>query len=471
MQKGSKAMGRQPFVYRPRTVEDAARRKQETSSDTPNVILDGFKVYQSRKGENWIRILPATWEDAHHYGYDVWVHYNIGPDRNAVLCLNRMAKQPCPVCEQRLLAERAGDEDEAKELRPRRRVAVWMIDRQAEQEGPQIWPMPITLDEDIQNISTDKTDGTYYLIDAPDEGYDIMFEKTGQGIGTKYISPQVARKPSSVNPAYLDYINDNPIPNCLLWRPYEDIMNLFGAGGVARGPSGAAPQGGGTAAREAAFGRRPMPGAQAAPAAAGPQPPPRQAPGAPAQQWQNPRPPQQAPGQPPGGYARPGMPPSGPPQSPPPRRPMPAPQQGGYAPPPQQAQQWEQPQQEQYDPDPNGVPWDQNAAPPPNGPADYGFDPANAANEYGEPQQQQEYAQPQQQYAPSPQQQYAQPPQQGGYMPQPPPRQPPQGQLPMRGGAPGGGFQPPRPTGPQGGMQQRSPAEVAAQLRPRMPQR
>lgn len=458
-------MGRQPYVYRPRTAEDVARRKQETNSETPNVFMDQFKVYQSRKGENWIRILPATWEDAHHYGLDLWLHYNIGPDRNAVLCLNRMLKQPCPPCEQRLLAERAGDEDEAKDLRPRRRCCVWIVDRQAEQEGPQLYSMPATLDEEIQTISTDKTDGTYYLVDDPFEGYDVMFEKVGTGINTKYNGVQIARRASGVDPAYIEYIAEYPIPQCLIWRPYEEVMELFGAG--MRSPSSAS----GNAAPQ--FGRRPVPGAGPA-TGPGPMPPPRQGVSGPApQQWQNPGAPPAASGRPPGGFARPGMPPSGPPQSPPPRRPLASPPQTGYAPP--QAQQWQQPapQQEQYDNDPNAPPWT-GEAPPPNGPADYGFDPANSTNEYGEPQQQQydqQYTQPQLPYG-QPQQQYAPPQQQGGYMPQPPPRQPPQGQVPQRGAAGGaGGFQPPRPPGPQTGMQQRSPAEVAAQLRPRMPQR
>lgn len=478
------------FVYRPRTVEDVQQRQQEVGNDSPGVVMSQYKVYVPPKGDNWIRILPATWENSRHWSFDTWVHFAAGPDRGSVvMCNNRMGQGQCYGCELRVQAERAGAEEEAKQLAPRRRGACWLIDRNAEEEGPQIWLMPSGLDDEIQSVSIDKTDNQLYLVDNPTNGYDVTFVKTGEKLNTRYTAPQIARRPSPVHPSYINYVATNPIPNCLIWRTYEEMVEIY-TGGM--GPEAAAPP-----ARNFGRGAPATAPARTPPATRGP-----------------------APGYPPSGgmagppttmpqrraFGRPGAAPPatmGPGRTLPPNGPIP--QDDHY-----RGEQYAvdpnyPPPQDGYDnsTDPNNPPpWEPWDGPPPDDygapQGDYSYDPTQ--QEYREPEpppynnapnavnyrnppaqqytppstaptiarrplpQQQQYTPPQQQQYTPPQQQYA-PPQQQRYTPPQPQHQAPT--TPPRSTYPGRGA-PPQQQQPQ--RSGTAPEQVAAELRSRYPQ-
>jgi hypothetical protein len=201
---------------------------------------------------------------------DIHVHYGIGPDRAAVLCLAKMHAEPCPICEARGRAERAGDEELAKELKPARRVLVWVLNRNDEQQGPLAWAMPWTLDRDFCKLSRDKRSGAIYSIDDPYEGYDVSFEKEGEQQQTKYTGIQLSRRPTSVDEEHLEFISALPLPDILLWRDYDEIAKLYDGSGMeperpapARPPS---PGRAGGAAASPAPARRLAAAATAAPA-------------------------------------------------------------------------------------------------------------------------------------------------------------------------------------------------------------
>jgi hypothetical protein len=208
------------------------KRAAQQGGDFQGFIIDEVKVYTPKKGDNYIRILPPTWEGADHYGLDLWVHYGIGPERAAVLCLRKMKNEPCPLCEAMARAERSGDEELAKELKPGRRVIVWVINRNDEQQGPLVWPMAWTLDRDICKISRDKRTGAVYAIDHPDEGFDVSFEKEGEQMMTKYTGIQLARRATSVDQESLDFVAELPLPDVLRWRDYAEVATIFEGSGM-----------------------------------------------------------------------------------------------------------------------------------------------------------------------------------------------------------------------------------------------
>src|ERR1700747_1884482 len=107
-------------------------RKRESGSTFQGFILDEVQGFSPKK-ENWVRFAPPTWEDASHYGIDIWVHYSVGPENASVLCLYKMTGKPCPVCEAHASAEAAGRED-ADRLKPTRRVLVWLVNRNDERD-------------------------------------------------------------------------------------------------------------------------------------------------------------------------------------------------------------------------------------------------------------------------------------------------------------------------------------------------
>lgn len=221
------------FKYQRRSEADLDRRANQKAGNYEGYVQDEFVTYAAKKGDNYVRILPPTWEDATHYGYDIYVHFQVGPDNGSVLCLSKMKNKPCPLCDARARAEKTGDEELAGKLKPTRRVAVWMLDMNEEKKGPMIWGMPWTLDRDIAKISKDKRSGQIFEIDDPDNGYNVSFEKEGDQRQTKYTGVQIDRKPSSVDEAWLEFIDDHPLPETLRFRTYEEVQELYEGSGAA----------------------------------------------------------------------------------------------------------------------------------------------------------------------------------------------------------------------------------------------
>ena len=106
------------FEYRTRTKEEVTKRKEKlTYGDKEGFAPNGLAWFKSST-KNKIRLLPPTWKNADHYGFDIAVHYSIGPSKNAYLCPRDMRGEKCPICEEadRLMAE--GLTKEAKALIP-----------------------------------------------------------------------------------------------------------------------------------------------------------------------------------------------------------------------------------------------------------------------------------------------------------------------------------------------------------------
>ena len=385
------------YVYRERSQESIHRRAVAKGGDFAGYLDEQFPIYQVRDGQNWIRPLPPTWDNAEHYGYEVWVHYRVGGNTDC-LCLRIMKGEKCPVCQgiARLTQQYGEETQEIKDAKAKKRVIMWVVDRFAEDTGPQIFPMAQTLDQNIVKISQDIRTGAYTLIDHPQNGHDVIFDKSGSGRNTDYGGERLDPNPSAINPAYIDYIVQHPIPSVLIWRDYQEVKALYegGVGGDEEPSYGAGPSNGQWVSpppdaggwQPPAQGMPPGPGMRqppqqqiqrrppGGPAPGGPQrtapaggggPRPPQGPRAPMG-----RPPQMAPAAPtPGGWQRA---PSGPQ-----RRPMTPPPQAQQ--PPQQYTQEEYPQQEEYPPvDPNQFDrydptqyqgpgtYDNSAAPPAN---------------------------------------------------------------------------------------------------------
>ena len=224
------------FVYRVRSDQDWERRAQQSGSQWIHFYRDDlYRQYVPAKGENCIRLLPPSsqWQQAPHYGLDVNVHYGVGPDRGSVVCLDLGAPQigqsgkPCPICQDMAKHLRANDKDLAKELRARRRVLAFVINRKDEAQGPLLWGMPYTLDQQISMVARDPSTGKWTLIDNPQDGFDIYFYREGEGLSTKYTGVQMARRASPVADRHIEWVDRNPLPNTLKIRDYDEVKRLY----------------------------------------------------------------------------------------------------------------------------------------------------------------------------------------------------------------------------------------------------
>lgn len=228
--RGSTRGSNKGFSYHKPSAEDVKKRaEQRGGNEFDSIFKPNTKVFKVNDGSNLIRILPPTWPEPKHFGFDIFVHYNVGPDSQTYLCAKEMLGEPCSVCEERARAVKDGDDDYAKELKPSKRVVVYLVDRDAEKEGVQAWAAPWTVDRDLNTLIVDKRSGEVLGIDDPENGYDIDFTRTGKGLTTKYIGLQIARRESDLgDDKWLQFAVDNPIPDQLAYFDYDHIAKVFG---------------------------------------------------------------------------------------------------------------------------------------------------------------------------------------------------------------------------------------------------
>lgn len=255
-------MAKERFTYRrrERTTDDIRAKASEGARDFDNLWKGDVKLFKPRDGENIGRILPATWgsqpytnaeldklpeadlrrlqEEDDKWGIEwyvtVWIHYGVGPDNGMYLCRDKMLGERCPCCE---ASKTSRDPEEADKLKPQKRALTWWVDRDAEKEGPQLWPMPWTkIRSEIYSRSTNKKDGTPILPDGrpPDyEGYDVLFNKSGKEDRTNYTGVEIDRDLSPIcqdekrEDRWLDYITEHPLPSVLNFFEAEHIEKVL----------------------------------------------------------------------------------------------------------------------------------------------------------------------------------------------------------------------------------------------------
>lgn len=227
------ASERDAFRYRPRNREQVRKRAQQKGGMFDPIFKDQFAVLRVKEGTYQLRLLPPTWPDPEHYGFDIYVHYSVGPDQQSYLCLDKMKGERCPVCEERRRLEKAGETDAVKELTPTKRVVVYVVDRDQENEGPLLYSMPWTQDRDLAALSEDQQTREILCVDDPEEGYDVVFTRQGSGIKTKYVGLKIARKSTPLSSDqreqddWLDFVVENPVPDTLNFYDAEYIKNVF----------------------------------------------------------------------------------------------------------------------------------------------------------------------------------------------------------------------------------------------------
>lgn len=222
------------FRYQRRAPDTMKARANQSTGNFDSIFKPQFKVWKPKEGKNIIRILPPTWEDADHFGLDIHVNYNIGADKQQYLSLSKMLGEADPLAEAKREAERDGDKDLAKDLSPSKRLLYWLIDRNDEDEGPQLWAPPVGFDKDVANVCYDEDTKEVVFIDDPENGCDLRFVKEGTGLKTKYPGSQMKiMKPSPlcederVQDEWLAFIQENTLKDVLNFYSYEHIKMTF----------------------------------------------------------------------------------------------------------------------------------------------------------------------------------------------------------------------------------------------------
>ena len=227
--------GKKKFSYRPRTTEEMQRRANQKSGSKEGFLKQEFTAWTPKDGTNRIRILPPTWDDAGHFGMEVFAHYSIGPDNSSFLCPKKHHGEDCSICDERVQLANDGDEDAARQLNWKKRVAMWIVDRAEEDKGAQVWFAPWTIDQEIAKQAFDESSGEALALDNPEKGYDVIFtrEKGSKNQPPSYSGVKIARKPSPLlddeddAEKILEFISENPIPDTLVFHDSDHIKAVF----------------------------------------------------------------------------------------------------------------------------------------------------------------------------------------------------------------------------------------------------
>jgi gp32 DNA binding protein like len=230
------------FNYTRRDASVLKKRATQSAGMYDSIFKQEYPVFTPKVGESYrIRIMPPTWENNEHYGHELYVHSGVGDQR--YVCLNKMKGEECPPCEEEKDVKRGGSDKATKDAayawKSKKSVIFWIIDREDEAAGPQLWKAVWMVDRDIVALSIDEHTNETLYIDDPDEGYDVEFKCTKKGEYSEITAIKIARKPSPLaddsrqQDEWLGYIQENPIPETFQYFDAAHIAEVM-AGGKTR---------------------------------------------------------------------------------------------------------------------------------------------------------------------------------------------------------------------------------------------
>ena len=133
---------------------------------------------------------PFTKEGEETYCCDLWVHTNVGPNRDSYICLERNYKKPCSECdylaELRSLPPSEQDAEKIKSISPTRRVIYnfhCLDTSQTAAMGVLLFEVSHFLFEKVLQESAKKKGGLkIYFADPTEEGKTVTFVRKGMGL-------------------------------------------------------------------------------------------------------------------------------------------------------------------------------------------------------------------------------------------------------------------------------------------------
>lgn len=206
--------------YRPPASDHVKRQGERRGGKFDSIFKGNFDTFTPKEGDNTIRILPAGWEGNDDYAYQVWIHWGIGADESAYLCLRKMKGETCPICQEVARMKADGEGEDAKRIDCKERFICWVIDRTDRDETPSLYSMPAQVYKDLNALCYSSKTGKAIFVDNPDDGYDVIIRRTGTKLNTKYL-PSVERDATAVTDdsdkykELEDWVQDNQVPECL----------------------------------------------------------------------------------------------------------------------------------------------------------------------------------------------------------------------------------------------------------------
>ena len=204
-------------------VADAAKAVEDAKSG------GGGEFFKFEDGRNILRFLPPRVGE--RANVRIFQHFVKGGEKKTttVVCprLSSSNGGSCPICEHADALRRTGnaaDKERAYEMSAKMRAFSNVIDRKNPDKGPQIAGFGKTVLEALAALRTDVDAGGNFT--DPETGFDIIIEKTGQKMETKY-AVRPARNQSPLG--YMEWIEQQAnLEQFATLKSRKEILELLG---------------------------------------------------------------------------------------------------------------------------------------------------------------------------------------------------------------------------------------------------
>jgi hypothetical protein len=165
----------------------------------------------------------------------VLAHFDVG-GFNSVTCPRTFGEAECPVCEKRNELYNVNKEA-AKKFKTTKYNAIYVIDRNNEALGPQLWMVSgvETMKTILNLIRHPETDAIHIQIGHPTKGRDLFFKKYKVGdsiyatineIKLDLESTPLADDTKQID-EWLEFIKDHPVDSMINQFTYDEIKELM----------------------------------------------------------------------------------------------------------------------------------------------------------------------------------------------------------------------------------------------------
>ncbi len=162
----------------------------------------GIKLYRPKVGKALLDVVPFTAQEGNpnadegqiHWERTFWVHRNIGPNQETLICPAKTAGEKCPVCEARARLSMDDDEDAEemrKTLNPKERQLILIRDAKEPDKGLQLIDLSTYAfgDEILKSIRSADEGEDWELFFTLEDGKTlrVTWEEETIGRGQKFI--------------------------------------------------------------------------------------------------------------------------------------------------------------------------------------------------------------------------------------------------------------------------------------------
>lgn len=189
-------------------------------------------------GTSIVRMLPPLAGKSSPW-VTIYQHFIKVPGAKSVVfnCPRRMSNGRCPACEKADRLRATGnptDEKAAREFTPSMRNIGFALDRENPEKGIQMFAFGAMIKKRLIHFR-EKLDKDFT---HPFEGFDLVIDRTGQGLDTEYQVDLGSQGPITNNETQLDaWVSALPdLDTFAKVLSYDDIVAKFSAGGGAPAP-------------------------------------------------------------------------------------------------------------------------------------------------------------------------------------------------------------------------------------------